>query len=347
MRRVIAMSAAACVVAAWLILVGSSLRSEEVQPPAPGSLTFTASGDIGSTRRSVATTEQVRHVGSELHLALGDLSYGAAGDERAWCDSVKRAVGGRFPYELLAGNHESSGENGFIDEFAACLPNRIPGLVGAYAHRYFLDVPAGAPIARFVMIAPALEFPDATGEYALGSDGYAWTQEAIEGARVAGIPWVIVGMHKPCLSIGNYGCDPGADLVDLLVSQHVDLVLTGHEHLYQRSVQLALMPGCVSTVPGAIDPACVADRGDELAKGAGTVFVTVGTGGTDLRNVNPRDPDAAYFAAWSGANADPTWGNLVVRLERGALAAEFLPAVGTFTDAFRISAEATGSRPGR
>lgn len=347
MRRVTAVGAAACVVAAWLVLFGSPLRSEEVPPPPAGTLTFTASGDIGSNPRSDATSDQVRQVGSELHLALGDLSYGAAGEEGAWCDSVKRLVGDRFPYELLAGNHESSGANGFIDEFAACLPNRIPGLVGVYARQYFLDVPAHDPIARLVMIAPGIEFPDAAGEYGVGSDGYAWTQEAIEGARAAGIPWVIVGMHKPCLSIGDYGCDPGADLVDLLVSQHVDLVLTGHEHLYQRSVQLALLPGCDSTVPGAIDPACVADRDDELAKGAGTVFVTVGTGGTRLRNVNAADPDAAYFAAWEGANAEPSWGNLVVRLDAGTLDAEFLPAIGTFTDRFRITADTTLPARGR
>ena len=29
-------------------------------------------------------------------------------------------------------------------------------------------------------------------------------------------------MHKPCLSVGNYECDPGADVVDLMLDTGVD-----------------------------------------------------------------------------------------------------------------------------
>jgi 3',5'-cyclic AMP phosphodiesterase CpdA len=197
------------------------------------------------------------------------------------------------------------------------------------------------------MISPAIEFPDGTRSYAVGSAGYLWTLRAIEGARAEGIPWVVVGMHKPCLSVGNYGCDPGADLVDLLVTQRVDLVLSGHEHLYQRSVQLSLNAACASTVPGAIDAACVADLDDDLVKGAGTVFVTIGTGGTDLRNANADDPDAAYFAAWAGANASPSWGNLVVRMDARRIVAAFVPAVGSFTDEFRVTSSLPSTPPAR
>ena len=45
-----------------------------------------------------------------------------------------------------------------------------------------------------------------------------------------------------------------------------------------------------------------------LAKGAGTVFATVGTGGVELRDVNAADTEAPYFAASSGLNANPTCG---------------------------------------
>ena len=45
-------------------------------------------------------------------------------------------------------------------------------------------------------------------------------------------------MHKPCLSMGEYACDPGADLVNLLLQKKVDVVLSGHEHIYQRTKQL-------------------------------------------------------------------------------------------------------------
>jgi hypothetical protein len=332
-----------------VILVGTAEppEAEPTRSEATGSLAFTVSADIGSTPRSASTTEQIRRLGSEVHFALGDLSYGDPGGEGAWCEFIERRVGEGFPYELLAGNHESEGDDGSIDEFAACLPNRVPGVVGTYAREYYLDMPVDAPLVRFVMISPAIEFPDGTRSYAVGSAGYLWTLRAIEGARAEGIPWVVVGMHKPCLSVGNYGCDPGADLVDLLVTQRVDLVLSGHEHLYQRSVQLSLNAACASTVPGAIDAACVADLDDDLVKGAGTVFVTIGTGGTDLRNANADDPDAAYFAAWAGANASPSWGNLVVRMDARRIVAAFVPAVGSFTDEFRVTSSLPSTPPAR
>ncbi|MGR0219292.1 metallophosphoesterase [Agromyces sp. ZXT2-6] len=346
-RGATAAGIAAVAIVGAVILVGRAEPpgAEPTRSEATASLAFTASGDIGSTPRSAATTEQIPRLGSDVHFALGDLSYGDPGDEGAWCEFVERRVGEGFPYELVAGNHESKGDDGSIDEFAACLPNRAPGLVGTYAREYYLDMPVDAPLVRFVMISPAIEFPDGIRSYGAGSDGYLWTLEAIEGARTEGIPWVVVGMHKPCLSVGNYGCDPGADLVDLLVSQRVDLVLSGHEHLYQRSVQLSLSAGCASTVPGGIDAACIADRDDDLGKGAGTVFITIGTGGTDLRDANADDPDAAYFAALAGANANPSWGNLVVRIDARRLVATFVPAVGSFTDGFRITSSPPPTQP--
>ena len=50
-------------------------------------------------------------------------------------------------------------------------------------------------------------------------------------------------MHKPCITVGQYDCDPGPDLFNMLVSKKVDLILSGHEHIYQRSHQLALGTG--------------------------------------------------------------------------------------------------------
>lgn len=320
---------------------GSGERGSEREPqPGAGgpTLTFTASGDIGTTAESEKTLEQISSLDPDLHLALGDLSYGEAGKEGAWCDFVTKRVGADLPFQLLSGNHESDGLNGDIDAFADCLPNRLPGLAGEYARQYSVDVPANVPLVRLVMISPGLTFSDGPWSYAPGSERFEWTRQAIEGARAAAIPWVVVGMHKPCLSIGAYGCDPGPELVDLLVSSGVDLVVSGHEHLYQRTVQLGIGDGCASIAPQRISEACVVDDGASLDQGRGTVFVTVGTGGTALRDVHIDDPETAYFGAWSGANADPTWGNLEVRLSESLLEAEFVAAVGSFADRFRIVA---------
>jgi hypothetical protein len=306
-------------------------------PATASTLVITASGDIGSTAESSATLGRILELGADLHVALGDLSYGETGEEQAWCDFVTDRVGQEFPFQLLAGNHESDGLNGDIDAFAECLPDRVGGLVGEYAREYYVDVPAEAPLARLVMISPGISYPDGTWSYEYGTGHSEWTRQAIVGAGDAGIRWVIVGMHKPCLSVGNYECDSGPEIADLLVEAGADLVIGGHEHLYQRSVQLGIDDTCRSSAPAAIPAACIVDDDDALERRAGTVFVTVGTGGTPLREVHPDDPVAPFFATWSGANAEPTWGNLRVTISEAAMDVEFLPAVGVFTDRFRIS----------
>jgi hypothetical protein len=256
---------------AGLAATGGALDSRDVQAVAP-SIHFTAAGDYASTTATDSVLDGIKAAAPELNLALGDLSYGLGTAEETWCDFVKARVGDGFPFELISGNHESTGtQNGDINDFAACLPNQLPGVVGTYGRQWYVDHPKQNPTARFVMISPGLTFPDGAWSYAAGTPRYQWTAAAIDGARAAGIPWVVVGVHKPCISIGQYGCDNQKDINDLLVSKKVDLVLNGHEHHYQRSKQLAFNTSCPGLVLDAYEPACVADADDALVKGAGTV----------------------------------------------------------------------------
>jgi PKD repeat protein len=306
----------------------------------PGAVRFTAAGDYAATPATRTVLQAIADRAPDLNLALGDLSYGTTGAEQAWCDLVTGTVGVGFPFELISGNHESNGLNGNINDFAACLPNQLPGVVGTYGRQWYVDVPEQDPLVRFVMISPSLTFPDGTYQYTPGSARYAWTAAAIDGARAAGVPWVVVGIHKPCLSMGEYGCDIGQGLQDLLLTRKVDLVLHGHEHLYQRTAQLGLGPACPGVAPLTFDADCVVDADGTLAKGAGTVLVTVGTGGVPLRAVNAADTEAGYFAASSGG-ATGAFGVLDVRVTATTLSAGFLRASGgDFADAFTISAGA-------
>ncbi|MGO4691631.1 PKD domain-containing protein [Glaciibacter sp. 2TAF33] len=312
----------------------------------PDSVHFTASGDFAATSSTTAVLSQIAGSGSDLHLAVGDFSYGAPGGEQAWCDFVTQKVGVGFPFELVSGNHESNGTNGAINDFSACMPNQLPGVAGTYGRQYYVDVPQQQPLVRFIMISPGLTFPDGVWSYAAGTPRYQWTSAAIDDARAAGVPWVVVGMHKPCLSVGIYSCDSGADLANLLVNKRVDLVVSGHEHLYARSKQLALGGSCAALVPGSYNAGCVRDGDSDLGKGAGTVFAIAGTGGQVLRDVNTSDPEAPYFASYSGSNLNPANGNLDVRATPTALNARFTPvAGGSFTDAFTITTGAASNQP--
>ncbi len=306
---------------------GSMPVRTPVRPHRPESpLRFSVLGDVGATTQSKRVLTAIGARGDALTLVVGDLSYGRAGAEDAWCRSVKAAVGAGHPVEIVSGNHEDDGPNGDIDAFEACLPNRLTGLVGRYGREWYVDVPATRPLVRIVMISPALDFGDGAWSYAAGTDHYAWTRDAVRSARGAGIPWVVVGMHKTCLSVGVYECDPGADLMNLLLRERVDLVVTGHEHMYQRTKRLALGPSCPALVPGRYNAGCVTATG-------GTTVVTVGTGGHELRDRNPDDTETGYFAAVSSRDRDAAFGFLAVEATRTRLDARFQPAVGsTFTD---------------
>ncbi|WP_299445322.1 metallophosphoesterase [uncultured Phycicoccus sp.] len=298
-------------------------------PPA-GELRLSVLGDVGDGGSASAVLESIAARQDDLTLAVGDLSYGDTGAEAQWCRFVTDRLGAEYPFQIVAGNHDDDGPNGVIDAFTACLPNRLPGLVGDYGRQWYVDLPAGRPLVRVVLVSPGLDFGQGHLSYAEGTEHYRWTEDAIRSARATGVPWLVVGMHKPCLSVGKYDCDPGPDLTNLLVREGVDLVLTGHEHMYQRSAALALGAGCPRIEPGRYEPGCLAPSG-------GTTFITVGTGGKSLRDSSPGDPERPYFRAVSAANENPAHGSLAVTVRPDTLTATFEAVEGAaFSDTVEL-----------
>ena len=209
--------------------------------------------------------------------------------------------------------------------------------IGAYGVQYYFDY---ADLARFILVSPDLTVNGTHYYYGEDNEQYRWLASAIDDARDSDIPWVVVSMHKSCLSMGPYYCDIYQDLISLLVEKKVDLVLHGHEHSYQRTHQLATGLGCEIVEVDAFNPDCVIDDGtdDLYSKGAGLVSVIVGTAGRDLYDIDLTDAEAGYFARWSAANMNPRKGFLEVTISRTELVAVFIgttPAAD-FTDGFTI-----------
>lgn len=332
-------------VMAQLLPGGIEAAEAAVIPAVQGELRVTAAGDYSGSAAAAGVLSRIGQLKPDLHLALGDLSYSPNQTEQSWCDFVTARTGAGFPFQLVAGNHESNGLNGNINDFAACLPNQLPGAVGTYGRQYYVDVPQQNPVTRFVFVSPGIPFSDGTWDYSPGSPRYNWTAAAIDGARSASIPWVVVAMHAPCISIGAYGCVAGPDITNLLLSKKVDLVLNGHEHHYQRSKQLSAAAACTGLQPGLYNSSCVHDGDNSLAKGAGSVFATVGTGGVPLRDVNTADPETPYFAAYSALNVNPSHGLLDMTFTATTLNAGFVATDGAFTDAFSVSAAGNNAPP--
>lgn len=303
----------------------------------PVSFKVAVSGDFAYNLNSSATLAGMGQSNADFMLALGDFSYGEAPapSEQNWCALVRDRVGPNVPFELVIGNHDDGtpGSTQF-SEYEKCLPSKVEGLVGQYGTQNYFDYKG---IARFINIAPNIRVYG--HEYTQGNEHYTWLESAIDGAREAGMNWVIVSMHKNCITMGEKPCEIGQDLQDLLVAKKVDLVLQGHEHGYMRTKQLALNEGtCKNILVDGFNDNCVIGSGAQFNKGDGTITAIVGTGGKEIRDVHLDDTEAGYFDAWDGANIGNSYGFLDMLVSEHYLEATFVKTsgAGEFSDSFII-----------
>jgi Calcineurin-like phosphoesterase len=307
-------------------------------PPPGSAFSFGVAGDWGQNSNTTAVLNAVKNSGANFAIALGDFSYVPGNSETAWCNFVKGTVGSSYPFELISGNHEDAVRDGQINNYITCLPHRLSPLTGLYGKQYYFDYPTGSPLARFINISPGLTFPDdGFYDYSLNSTRYNWVSTAIDNARSAGIKYVVVSMHKYCISLVSGSCEAGADLMNLLVQKKVDLYIQAHDHAYSRSKQLAFKGNCQSITPGQFNSNCVADSDNQFAYGAGTVIATVGVGGVGINSQNGSDPEAGYFSTFQGSNSNPTFGFLKFTISPTSISAQFVKgAGGNYTDSFTI-----------
>jgi hypothetical protein len=358
-------AAVALLGAVGLVSGPSSVASEGVSqettpPPLQRQLTFTVAGDYGANPATDSTLDGIATLHPDFHLAIGDLSYDQVTPESAWCSYIRSHIPASIPFEVLSGNHEDysssstsddadndgavTGNAGHIEAFANCLPDAL-GNIGYYGREYYVDVPRDHPLARIILLAPGLTFDPRPWGYTKGQPHYNWTAAAIDDARNQHIPWVIVGEHKPCLTSGTQPCGPGRDLLNLLIDRKVDLVISAHDHTYQRTQQLALSGTCEAVDPRIYDADCVV-RGstDTYTRGGGAVMLIVGTGGQPLTTINQASKVAPYFVSTMGSNSpNPTHGFMAVQISATSLTARFQPTSGSFTDAFSIAPPSFGN----
>ena len=146
-----------------------------------------------------------------------------------------------LPFELLVGQpRERRRATARSTAFAACLPNRLAdaGRAATPTSTTSTSRSSAPRRSRPASVSPGLTFPDGhVGAIREGSDALR-----VDRATPSTVPDAPASrgsssaMHKPCLSMGQLrAATIGPDLLHLLVSKRVDLVLSGHEHLYQRT----------------------------------------------------------------------------------------------------------------
>ncbi len=289
---------------------------------------FAAAGDLDwNTATTGPSLNKLAGAGGvNFFLALGDLGY--TSDAPGWCRYFK----GKFnDLEFITGNHDTTesgpgvlyGADGYIRNCPFTLG--VP-IIGEYGVEYYFDFPSANPLARVILVAPGIG-GEVNYDYSPGTTHYNWVANAIDGARSGRIPWVIVGMHKPCLNTGMHGCAIPSSFEQMLLAKGVDLVLQGHDHNYQRTKQL------VCEVMGSYNQSCIADAGPAtFPKGNGTVKLITGTFGAPFYAIDKGDPNYPYFAE---AQAD-SHGFVKYDVTPTKLSAVFVASTGSYTDSFSI-----------
>jgi hypothetical protein len=301
--------------------------------------TFTAAGDYGQTTYTTANLQYIARSGARFDLGLGDYSYNPSVSATAWSAYAKGYLPANFPFEILPGGHDTAdaGENTTNDiaTYAADLPDHIGNLAGTYGTQYAFDYPPLNPLARFILVSPSDVLPNYT--YGKGSADYNWVSNEIDGARAANIHWVIVAMHQYCFVIDSTSC-ASQDLLDLLLAKHVDVILQAQKHNYQASKQLDLNSGCPTLPLTSYNPQCVASASTHMSRGAGSVIVVTGTGGTTPElAINTSDPKIGYFRAWMGAGSNQTWGVSQFTVSPTQISMRFINVSGPFSDSFTLT----------
>jgi predicted phosphodiesterase len=329
----------------WVLAVAGSISPVAAQP-VPTSFTFGAAGDFKFGEQFKATAAAVKAQKPDFLVALGDFSY--KGDEQAWCQVWKQGV--NQSVVLITGNHDSGEEGagaGNINEYVKhCqVPSGI-AWAGQYGKQYYFDYPAIKPLARFILVSPGVKGSylgspyNKSNYYQVGQPGYQFTADAIDEARANGIEWIFVAMHKNYISVlekkNEISRDKNNSFMTMLLDKKVDVILQGHEHGYERSKQLTTVPKTCPVLkpePAQFDPDCVSDSDDNLVKGAGTVIHVIGTGGKELRSIDPTDPERQYFAKTDIKSYG--FGKFVVTPD--SVSFTFQPSSGTLKDSYTIT----------
>jgi hypothetical protein len=225
-------------------------------PRGPANFTVTAYGDQGTGRSpqedppstlgtasnhpSRRIVDSVRTESPNLHLHLGDLSYD---DWDEW-QAIIEPLAAEVPYMVAAGNHDIDEERN-IKEYDARMV--MPSAVGTYYYAFTYGH------VRFIALDSenwcertfAQYQPSAGVYYSCGDDPQpnlaqlSFLERELALARSdPEIRFIVPFFHRPVLSDGRHGSHPMLQALWRPLFDHYkpELVLAGHDHLYERSL---------------------------------------------------------------------------------------------------------------
>src|ERR671939_672421 len=187
---------------------------------------FAAVGDWGCSHNAIDTVDNIMNKKPQFVLGLGDYSY--TQNANCWLDIVRPI---EKMLKISLGNHE-------IDSFSKLYQ---------FVSHFNLSKPFYSfDFSNVHFVAMSTEFSSETDngtDGLVGSEQYKFvTKDLSTTASNPNIHWIIVYFHKPAYASPNRHT-PFIAFRDtyhpLFEKYHVDLVLQGHNHVYERSYPIA------------------------------------------------------------------------------------------------------------
>lgn len=265
--------------------------------------------------------------GYDAFLPLGDLQYSYGGYWRyvTFWDKFYGSV--KDITRPAAGNHEAYNDfSGYVryfgtkrTHFPAGYQTYRPGdkprrVTGYYSYNlggwHFIALNTQLCINKMWNLKTRWTSPIPGGGCEPGDPQYQWLQRDLARHPNEEFPCTVAYFHHPMFKLTKYklpGNNVQAPLYELLRGENADVLLTGHQHDYQRW--------------GPIDPEGNADPN-------GMVQFVVGTGGDSYQPL----PDESEWPEEVAAANTQTYGILEMALRDGAYDFEFIQAAGQPVD---------------
>lgn len=161
--------------------------------------------------------------------------------------------------------------------------------------------------------------------------------------------WIVCYFHHAPYAQGTHNSDTQFSMknirqyyLPLLESYHVDLVLSGHSHSYERSFLINGHYGIESTLNtgtmiinnsfGDVSPFYTKN----LVNGIGTVYAVCGNSGGTTNPIIANDPFPHNVMVEGGRSTKTLWGSMILTFRTNEIEGKFLTSTGTINDSFKI-----------
>ncbi|MGD6743124.1 purple acid phosphatase family protein [Streptomyces sp. BH106] len=276
-----------------------TLGTFRTAPAAPESFVFTAFGDQGVSYDALANDQVILGQNPSFHLHAGDICYADSSghgkesdtyDARVWDQFLAQTetVAKSVPWMVTTGNHDMEAwysPNGYGGQRARwSLPENGPDpdkAPGVYSFTY-------GSVGVVALDANDVSYEIPANKGYLDGKQTAWLDKRLGELRARDdIEFVVVFFHHCVYSTSTHASDGGVRdaWVPLFAKHQVDLVINGHNHVYERT--------------DAIKGAGNGEVGKPVPVGASTdptrdgiVYVTAGGAGKDLYSFGPGVPDS-------------------------------------------------------